>query len=116
MSMTLRRDIYNLRAPGTSIDQIKQPDPDPLAVVRYSCLYWVDHLLECQSREDAIKDLKDSGLVCSFLRQYFLYWLEALSLLRRVSEGVVIIRKLENLQVSFLCILILFLEILTKIN
>ncbi|KAH9205195.1 NACHT domain-containing protein, partial [Leptodontidium sp. 2 PMI_412] len=31
MSITLRRDIYNLSAPGISIEQVKQPDPDPLA-------------------------------------------------------------------------------------
>ncbi|KAH8586999.1 hypothetical protein B0O99DRAFT_527618 [Bisporella sp. PMI_857] len=98
MSMTLRRDIYNLRAPGISIDQVEPPDPDSLATVRYSCLYWVDHLLECQTREDTIKDLKDLGQVYSFLRQYFLYWLEAMSLLKSVSEGVVMIRKLEDLQ------------------
>ncbi|KAH8587315.1 hypothetical protein B0O99DRAFT_678190 [Bisporella sp. PMI_857] len=79
MSMTLRRDIYNLRAPGISIDQ-------------------VDHLLECQTREDTIKNLKGLGPVYSFLRQYFLYWLEAMSLLKSVSEGVVMIRKLEDLQ------------------
>ncbi|KAH6714438.1 WD40-repeat-containing domain protein [Leptodontidium sp. MPI-SDFR-AT-0119] len=97
MLKILRRDIYGLRTPGILIDQIQQPDPDPLAAVRYSCLYWVDHLLECQ-REDTIKDLKDSGLVNEFLSKYFLYWLEALSLLKSVSEGVVMIRKLEDLQ------------------
>ncbi|PVH67963.1 WD40 repeat-like protein, partial [Cadophora sp. DSE1049] len=95
MSLALRRDVYCLRAPGIIIDQVKQPDPDPLAAVRYSCLYWVDHLLECQSIEDTIKD---SGSVYTFLRQYFLFWLEALSLSKSVSEGVVMIRKLEDLQ------------------
>ncbi|TVY12500.1 Vegetative incompatibility protein HET-E-1, partial [Lachnellula arida] len=98
MSMALRRDVYCLRAPGIIIDQVKQPDPDPLAAVRYFCLYWVDHLLECQSTEDTIKDLKDSGQVYSFLCQYFLYWLEALSLLRSVPEGIIRIKKLEDLQ------------------
>lgn len=77
----LRRDVYKLRAPGISIDQVKQPNPDPLAAVRYSCHYWVNHLLDCHTRKDTIKDLKDSGSVYSFLRQYFLYWLEALSLI-----------------------------------
>jgi hypothetical protein len=101
MSLALRRDVYSLRAPGITIDQVKQPDPDPLVAIRYSCLYWVDHLFECQSREDTIRDLKDSGLVYSFLRQYFLYWLEALSLLKSVSEGVVMIQKLEDLLVRF---------------
>jgi hypothetical protein len=95
----LRHNVYSLIAPGISIEQVKQPDPDPLAAVQYSCLYWVDHLLDCQNREDTIKDLKDSGSVYDFLRQYFLYWLEALSLLKSVLEGIVIIRKLEDLQV-----------------
>jgi hypothetical protein len=98
MSLVLRRDVYSLEAPGITIDQVKQPDPDPLAAVRYFCLYWVDHLLDCQSTEDTIKDLKVSGQVYSFLCQYFLYWLEALSLLRSMSEGIVMIRKLEDLQ------------------
>ncbi|PVH68624.1 HET-domain-containing protein [Cadophora sp. DSE1049] len=98
LRMVLRRDVYSLRAPGISIEQVKQPDPDPLAAVRYSCLYWVDHLLECRTGEDTIKDFKDNGPVYSFLRQYFLRWLEALSLLGSVSEGIVMIRKLEDLQ------------------
>jgi hypothetical protein len=101
MSLVLRRDIYCLRTPGIIIDQFKQPDLDPLAAVRYFCLYWVDHLLEYQNTEDIIKNLKDSGQVYSFLRQYFLYWLEALSLLRSVPEGIVIIKKLEDFQVRF---------------
>jgi hypothetical protein len=102
MSTTLRRDIYKLKAPGISINQVKQPNPDPLTAVRYSCLYWVDHLLDCQTREDTIKDLKNRGLVYKFLRQDFLYWLEALSLMNSVSDGIIIIRKLEHLQVCFL--------------
>ncbi|PVH67556.1 heterokaryon incompatibility protein, partial [Cadophora sp. DSE1049] len=73
MSLALRRDVYCLRAPGITIGQVKQPDSDPLSAVRYSCLYWVDHLLECQSTEDTIRDLKGSDQVYSFLCQYFLY-------------------------------------------
>jgi hypothetical protein len=105
MSRTLRRDIYSLRAPGISIDQVNQPDPDPLAAIRYSCVYWVDHLLDYLTKEDTIPDLKDSGSVYNFLRQYFLYWLEALSLMRTLSSGIVMTGKLEVLlQVSFLAL------------
>lgn len=39
MSRTLRRNVYSLSAPGFSIDEVKQPDPDPLATTQYSCLY-----------------------------------------------------------------------------
>ncbi|KAI9656423.1 MAG: hypothetical protein M1829_000414 [Trizodia sp. TS-e1964] len=95
MSRTLRRDIYGLQAPGFPIDQVKPPNPDPLAVARYSCLYWVDHLLDCTSK-NSINNHKDSSPVDKFLYKYYLYWLEALSLMRSLSSGIVMIRNLEN--------------------
>jgi hypothetical protein len=104
MSRTLRRDIYSQSAPGFSIDQLRQrqPNPDPLAVARYSCLYWADHLLSCDTTEKAHIDLKDGCLVNKFLYQSYLYWLEALSLIRSLSSGIVMIRNLENkLKVNF---------------
>ncbi|KAM3066457.1 hypothetical protein ACMFMG_012043 [Clarireedia jacksonii] len=106
MSRILRRDAYNLRAPGISINQVKQPNQDPLAAARYSCLYWVDHLLDSNTGRNSNNDLKDSGSVHKFLCQSFLYWFEALSLMRSLGNGVVMIRKLENwVQVSFCDIL-----------
>ncbi len=49
-----------------------------------------------------IDDFKDGGSVHKFLCQSCLYWLEALSLIKSLSIGVVLIRKFENwLQVSF---------------
>jgi hypothetical protein len=42
-------------------------------------------------------DLLDSGTVYLFLQKIFLYWLEALSLMRSVSDGVLAIAKLEGL-------------------
>ncbi|RFU32165.1 hypothetical protein B7463_g4157, partial [Scytalidium lignicola] len=98
MSRTLRRDIYNLKLPGFSIDQIKQPDPDPLAAAQYSCLYWVDHLIDCDMKGNSINDLKDGGLVHNFLRKNYLYWLEALSLIRSLPHCIIMIMKLENLR------------------
>jgi hypothetical protein len=102
MSRTVQRDNYGLRTPGISIDQVTPPEPDPLVAVRYSCLYWVDHLLDCYNSEDKIEGLQDTDSVYSFLCHSFLYWLEALSLIRSLSQGIVAIRKLENwLEVSF---------------
>jgi hypothetical protein len=101
MSRTLRRDVYSLRAPGFSIDQLRQPTPDPLAAARYSCLYWVDHLIDCDIRGNTTNDLRDSGSVYSFLKKSYLYWLESLSLTKNLSDGIVMIMQLENLQVSF---------------
>jgi hypothetical protein len=101
MSRTLRPDIYSLRTAGISIDQVKPPDPDPLAAVRYSCLYWVDHLVDSNTKGNN-RALEDGGSVENFLFQSYLYWLEALSLIGSLSNGIVTIRKLENwLEVSF---------------
>ena len=97
MSKTLRRDIFSLGAPGFPIDQVKQPSPDPLSQARYSCVYWVDHLLHCNPSRNAAGDLQDDGSVGKFLRQNYLYWLEALSLCRSVAEGVLSMAKLEAL-------------------
>ncbi|KAJ5681613.1 NACHT-domain-containing protein [Penicillium maclennaniae] len=96
MRETLRRDIYNLGAPGFPIDQVTQPNPDPLATARYSCVYWIDHMRDCDPSKNA-KDLQDCSLIDSFLRQKYLHWLEALSLLRSMSEGVASMLRLEGL-------------------
>ena len=43
-SDTLRRDMCNLRDPGWSIGHIGSINLDPLARIRYACIYWIDHL------------------------------------------------------------------------
>jgi hypothetical protein len=35
----LQRDVYSLQHPGCSIDKVEHPDPDPLAPIRYACVY-----------------------------------------------------------------------------
>ena len=102
MSKTLRKDVYSLRRPGVFIEQVKQPDPDPLAVARYSCVHWGDHLMGSDVRENELDDIKDGGLVCCFLGTSYLYWLEALSLMKRLTDGIAMIINLESwLQVSY---------------
>jgi hypothetical protein len=98
MSPILRRDIYSLQDPGRSIEEIKPPDPDPLTPIRYACVYWIDHLCEIESGHDGVC-LRDNGKINVFLKEHFLYWLEALSLMRSMSSAVAAIRKLENLLV-----------------
>ena len=99
MSKTLGRDIYGIRAPGYSIEQVKQPDPDPLAASRYSCIFWVSHLCAWNSKssKEHCVDLRKGGAVEIFMKTKYLYWLEALSLCRAMSDGVVSIAKLEVL-------------------
>ncbi|PHH51561.1 Vegetative incompatibility protein HET-E-1 [Ceratocystis fimbriata CBS 114723] len=87
----LSRDIYGLQAPGYLIDQVSIPEPDPLASLGYSCLFWVDHL------RDSTPGVMASGndRILDFFKEYYLQWLEALSLLRSVSVGVRAMDKLE---------------------
>lgn len=95
MTMILKKDIYGLEEPGYSIHMIPAMDPDPLAAVRYSCVYWIDHFLDSLPQEDfGMKAVED------FLRSKYLYWLEALALLRNVPKGAVNLQKLEKQVVS----------------
>ncbi|KAI1207035.1 uncharacterized protein F4807DRAFT_469797 [Annulohypoxylon truncatum] len=85
MEQTLRPDIYCLGAPGIHIYEVKQPEHDPLIALRYSCIYWIDHL--CNSKSDINTKykhvLQDGGLIDTFLRKKYLCWLEALSLCKK---------------------------------
>ncbi|KAL2889493.1 Vegetative incompatibility protein HET-E-1 [Ceratocystis lukuohia] len=88
---TLKRDIYHLQAPGCLIDEVSVPDSNPLASIEYSCLFWVDHF------EDSAERGLSSGrhkILCFFKKDY-LHWLEALSLLKSVSEAGRAIAKLQ---------------------
>jgi len=100
ISRTLRRDVYNLGAMGYPIERVKQPDLDPLVASRYSCIYWVDHFYDWSSnactKQDEI-NLQDKGAIENFISKKYLYWLEALSLCRCMSDGVILIAKLEAL-------------------
>jgi hypothetical protein len=95
MSKTLRRDIYGLREPGLPIKMVEPLVPDPLAAAQYSCLYWVDHLLDCNRAHTTI-DLIDNGSVHQFFKTSYMFWLEALSLIKSLPDGIVMIIKLEN--------------------
>ncbi|KAK3366322.1 HET-R [Lasiosphaeria ovina] len=96
MSTVLQRDMYDLKAPGFPIDKVQTSYPDPLARVRYSCVFWVNHLRDSISDKD-IPQCNTLDAVQTFLEKKYLYWLEALSLLRAMSEGIIAIRQLEGL-------------------
>ncbi|KAN0085478.1 WD40-repeat-containing domain protein [Elaphomyces granulatus] len=93
LSKTLRRNIYNLQDPGGMVKDV--PDPDPLASIRYSCVFWVDHLCKADDKSlDRKKKLSDDGTIFAFLKEHFLHWLESLSLIYKLSDGVLSIKKL----------------------
>jgi hypothetical protein len=96
MSHVLQRDIYGLQAPAYAIEDVEPPDPDPLAAVRYACVFWADHVCDWLSTDsDASSD--DWNIIHTFIQARYLYWLEALSLCGSMSEGVLAIAKLSSL-------------------
>ncbi|KAJ5737279.1 uncharacterized protein N7483_002404 [Penicillium malachiteum] len=78
LSKTLRRDIFGLKLAGTSTKDIRVPSPNPLAPAEYACVYW------------------DKEIVESFLQRKYLHWLEALSILGRLSDGIYAMKRLER--------------------
>lgn len=97
MFKTLRRDIFDIKLPGLSIKDARQPSPNPLAGADYACVYWVDHLQGSERNKSYDLSLNEGGRVDAFLQQKFLHWLEALSILGRVSTGIQAMQKLEML-------------------
>ncbi|KAM7210374.1 hypothetical protein V8F06_014238 [Rhypophila decipiens] len=84
MNQHLKRDICNQQVPGKLRSEIDQRTIDAALppVAQYACQYWVHHLKESKS------SVRDGGPVHSFLKSHLLYWLEALSILGRISESV----------------------------
>ena len=96
LSAGLKRNMYNLGYGFRSDDA--PPDPDPLASLRYSCIFWADHLCSpTRLSLDLQDDLTDAGLVSRFFRERLLYWLESLSLLRELPHGASCIQKIRDL-------------------
>ena len=99
MSLVLKRDMYGLKEPGIPINEVQMPSSDPLATIRYSCVFWVDHLRDSIGDQDTPQH-NILNTVQTFVEQKYLYWLEAVSLLRAMPEGVIAIRQLDGLLVS----------------
>ncbi|KAL7798225.1 hypothetical protein V8C37DRAFT_249141 [Trichoderma ceciliae] len=89
----LKQDICELKEPGMTRDQIDQATLDRYLPpeVRYACLYWVHHL------KGSLGKVGDGDQMHTFLRRHFLHWLEALSLIGMVAEGIRMIRELRNM-------------------
>jgi hypothetical protein len=99
MSASLKRDICGLKWPGEMASNVggsilTQCIPRH---VRYACQYWVNHL-RCLSdplREGT--DQREYSKVLKFLQEDFLHWLEALSLMGKLSEGVLMVTDLQSM-------------------
>ncbi|CAJ2507908.1 Uu.00g090940.m01.CDS01 [Anthostomella pinea] len=78
----------------------QRPDPDPLAAIGYSYVYWVNHLIDA-SKAPGMDSVQEYRAADRFQQGKGLYWIESLSLLRSMSEGMLaldrLIRHLQGL-------------------
>ncbi len=103
MSSMLEQNMYKLPF-GFRPDDMEPPDPDPLAPIRYSCAFWADHLCFQDGKSPECKDvLADDGAAFVFLRERFLRWIESLSLLGKLSDGGLSLRKLLHVVQVCMC-------------
>ncbi|EYB31456.1 hypothetical protein FG05_30137 [Fusarium graminearum] len=89
---TLQPDICRLKNPGTHRSTLKPEFINACMPpeVQYACLYWVNHqVVAGLGPGDATRLLK-------FLKQHFLHWLEAMSLLDRAFQITKLMRELQS--------------------
>lgn len=88
MCSGLSGNICKLSSPNTEIDAIPRTQIDDALPeeLQYACRFWVPHLYRGRGRFSADADVQDQ--VYNFLTRYFLCWLEVISLLQLVHEGI----------------------------
>ena len=93
MEQQLKRDICNLGDPGSQVGSINQATIRKCISheLRYSCQYWIQHL-----HASGIA-VSDNGKTHEFQKQHTLHWLEALSLLGKLSEGIRAVEVLDSI-------------------
>ncbi|KAH6970641.1 hypothetical protein BKA56DRAFT_596706 [Ilyonectria sp. MPI-CAGE-AT-0026] len=92
LNNSLEEDLCQLQLPGIDRSEVS---PERIArclpaELQYASRYWAHHL------QNAEKQACTDQEIFNFLSQHFLHWLEALSLIGRISEGLHIIKTLES--------------------
>jgi hypothetical protein len=97
MDEGLQKDICDLRFPGASVTdvssellQLRLPPH-----LRYACLYWAQHVRQ------SCDPPKIESRISNFMRKHTLHWIEALSLLGRLSEARDMLALLRMTKVSW---------------
>ncbi|KAL8881944.1 MAG: hypothetical protein Q9198_000961 [Flavoplaca austrocitrina] len=98
MSEGLKRNMGHLTTPGSAPEDA---DRELLSTqlpkhLRYACQYWVNHLAGISTKSEVKRELPNEGIL-AFFRQDFLHWLEAMSLMAKMSQAVILITRLGDL-------------------
>ncbi|EEU37994.1 uncharacterized protein NECHADRAFT_20553, partial [Fusarium vanettenii 77-13-4] len=92
MRTNLRENMCELSDPGTEKTSISQETVNCClpSHIQYACVHWIDHV------DQARIDPDTANVILEFLEMHLLHWLEALSLLNRVLESVVMVERLNK--------------------
>jgi len=102
MSNFLKQYICVQEAPGALLADVESSRVEQClpSEIQYACLYWIQHLQKSGAQ------LSDNDQVHQFLQEHLLHWLEALSWMQKISEGIHAIISLESIAlVSQHCVL-----------
>jgi hypothetical protein len=90
---SLKQDICGLHDPGALLTTVKTSQVEQFLPpeVQYACRYWVSHLQRSSAH------IFDNDKVHRFLREHLLHWLEALSWMQKIYEGIRAIISLESI-------------------
>ncbi|EXL69432.1 hypothetical protein FOPG_14612 [Fusarium oxysporum f. sp. conglutinans race 2 54008] len=92
----LHRNLYKLKDSCALIDEMHVLEGSSLTIVGYACVYWVDHFCAWLLTDDQHQNSLCYTMITKFLENKYLYWLEAMSLLRCTSEAIKAMQRLED--------------------
>lgn len=85
LSVVLRQNVNNLIiSPGMVEEKLAED-------ITYACLYWIDHV--CIIKEDVANAAEQ---VWNFLRDHFLHWVEAMSIMKRSRDAITALDRLSS--------------------
>ncbi|KAF3065674.1 hypothetical protein CFAM422_009546 [Trichoderma lentiforme] len=93
MANELRKNICRLREPGKRTNDISASDVDSHVsqTLQYACKYWIYHL-----QKSNVNPREHFGIL-EFFQTRFLFWIEVLAIIGRLSDAIDMIRLLESL-------------------
>ncbi|RKL31593.1 Vegetative incompatibility protein HET-E-1 [Fusarium proliferatum] len=96
----IHRNLYGLKDSCVVVHDIPVLPAAPLTIAGYACIYWVDHFCAWLLAENQHPSSSCYSKISQFLEKKYLYWLEAMSLLRCPSEAIKALQRLEDQLVS----------------
>ena len=93
MNACLKQDICSIDSPGSLVAEVRRTQVEQClpSELQYACLYWIQHLVKSGAQ------LSNNDYLHKFLKEHFLHWLEALSWMGKVLEGIYAINALESI-------------------